>query len=193
MVVEYPWLMVVFSSTMAAFIGIRKMEKAHLLMPHQISIGVAVGWTMLTSVLGAFGVVDEFKPTEYLHIGGVFLPQQFTFLLSLFLRGEVGFGHILFGVVALLVAVSLLIARSTLDFPVDILTCVCGSIMLCSSFLFSFINSRVKTMLCLWGTLVLLPVVLQSETPPVLALVLCEELSLLNVKLKLSSKVEKRH
>jgi len=185
MMEELPFGLILFASTMVSFVLLRKAGKGHLLMPHQRSIGMAVGWTMFTSAVAASGLYQGFSPSAPLHFPLVLLPQQAIFMASLVLRQEVSASQVVAGIVCVTALVAVSVLRSTQAVPSDlnILSGVVAASLLAATLLPGF-HARVKLALLLWSSLALTPVILDSAIPPVVQMVLTEELTLLNVKLQ---------
>jgi len=78
-----------FTGCMVAFVLMRKLGQAHRLMPHQASIGLGVGLTILLGVGSAiFAELEAASPASAAHAKYVFLPQQCIFAAAVALRRE---------------------------------------------------------------------------------------------------------
>lgn len=181
----FPYGLVQFASTMVGFVALRKAGKAHLLMPHQTSIGLATGWVMLTSVLAAVGVFDGFSPAQAQHVPLVFFPQQAVYATSLLLRGEVSDKQLFlaFSCLVGVVAIFLLRTGGSGAIDTDLLLCAVGATLLVATML-PGVNQRIRCLLGLWAVLLLSPMAAQTPFAPLPVVLLVEQLSLLTVKLQ---------
>eukprot|EP00514_Thraustochytrium_sp_LLF1b_P012573 CAMPEP_0184544892 /NCGR_PEP_ID=MMETSP0199_2-20130426/3931_1 /TAXON_ID=1112570 /ORGANISM="Thraustochytrium sp., Strain LLF1b" /LENGTH=189 /DNA_ID=CAMNT_0026939125 /DNA_START=197 /DNA_END=766 /DNA_ORIENTATION=+ len=171
---------------MGAFVGLRKAGKAHLLMPHQTSIGVGTGWTMASSVLASVGVAPMLAPTSVWHLPLVLLPQQLAFSLSLGLREEVAFsfvGYASICIIGVIAALFLRFEESDKTFETSVGLSVLTGSMLVSTML-PMLHIRVKMLCLMWAVLAAGPVLFETLLPPLPILLVVEQLTLLIVKLQ---------
>jgi hypothetical protein len=182
--VNLPWGAAQFAGTMVSFVLLRKAGKAHLLVPHQASIGAAVGLTIGSSLAAAAGVWPGGSPGSPTHVPAVLLPQQALFCAALLLRHEVGLPELALLVVALLATVAGLHLHATGAGNSVVILSVLSACMMGTTVLPS-LRSRVKILLGLWSFVAFAPVFWHTTLPPAALLLVVEHLALLTVKLQL--------
>lgn len=182
--VAVPWGAAQFAGTMVSFVLLRKAGKAHLLVPHQASIGAAVGLTIASSLAGAAGVWPGGLPGEAMHVPAVLLPQQALFCAALMLRREVGLPELALLLAGLLATAAGLHLHATGAADSVVILSVISACLMGATVL-PFLRSRVKILLGLWSFVSFSPVFLHTTLPPAALLLVAEHLALLTVKLQL--------
>eukprot|EP00515_Schizochytrium_aggregatum_P017464 CAMPEP_0202110812 /NCGR_PEP_ID=MMETSP0965-20130614/27530_1 /ASSEMBLY_ACC=CAM_ASM_000507 /TAXON_ID=4773 /ORGANISM="Schizochytrium aggregatum, Strain ATCC28209" /LENGTH=190 /DNA_ID=CAMNT_0048680261 /DNA_START=9 /DNA_END=581 /DNA_ORIENTATION=- len=180
---------------MASFVGLRKAGRAHLLMPHQGSIGAGVGLTVAASGAAALGLLPAASPASGAHALLVLLPQQLAFVLSLRLRNELDLLQTAVALGCLIGAVAALHLHQLGELDTDAVLCLVSATLIAGT-LIPFLNLRVKILFALWAALLAAPVAMQIPAPPAPLFLTVELLALLTVKLQLfptsASKLEEK-
>eukprot|EP00512_Aurantiochytrium_limacinum_P000280 CAMPEP_0171485944 /NCGR_PEP_ID=MMETSP0958-20121227/818_1 /TAXON_ID=87120 /ORGANISM="Aurantiochytrium limacinum, Strain ATCCMYA-1381" /LENGTH=195 /DNA_ID=CAMNT_0012018773 /DNA_START=70 /DNA_END=657 /DNA_ORIENTATION=+ len=178
-----PFGAILVALTMVSFVRLRKAGKAHLLMPHQLSIGIASGWTALASVAAAMGFHPEAGPQDQMHLLLVFLPQQFLYALSLWTRNEIVFAELGLTTTALGSTLAVIFLQdSGLAEAYEFGAVICAALLAFT--LLPKLNMRLKVMFILWGLILGTVLVTGKPTVPMVMMLIIEELSLLNVKIQ---------